>query len=345
VALARARAPGRLILVGGGAASARPEGGGTALTLAIRPTAVATVAPTPGRIELVSATTGARERIPAAARRRLGPPFLAEPGLGAAKAVAWRAGLAHARLAVACDLPAGAGLGGRAAAAVALVAAAAAARGEAPGRADLAEEAALALALVGGAEARLDCYASAFGGARLLDLAADGQVTVAPVRLRADAAAILERSLVVALPDRSEPSRQGDVAAAEQAAAAAMGPGAPTGSAEAAALARSAAEAIERADWDSFGAALERAAGLAWGDLGPVEGDRDLPLCALRAVGAWGAWPAGPAWPSALVVACPPARREEVRRALLARGWAPRAVRVDLDGATVERRAGREASG
>ena len=114
-----------------------------------------------------------------------------------AMAAARRFGLPQARIALHCDFPTGAGLGGSSAVGVATVAALAAARGEAKTQTTLAElSREIETADLGIAGGRQDHYAAAFGGALGLRFSRQG-VDVRRLSLSAAAKDEIERRCVV----------------------------------------------------------------------------------------------------------------------------------------------------
>lgn len=185
-----ARAPTRIDF-GGGWTDVPPyseEQGGCVCNLAIARHAVARITALDGRVVIEDA--GQRHQASSAAALAHGG------GAELIKAALRRSVLDDVRVAMRCDFPSGAGLGGSSAAGVAMVAAAAAWRDEQPARAEIAERSrALEVEELGIAGGKQDHYAAAFGGA--LGLWFDDAVRVRRIALSDALTAAIEARCVV----------------------------------------------------------------------------------------------------------------------------------------------------
>lgn len=330
-----ARAPGRVTFAGAGTdfPAYYERFGGAVVAAAIPVGAIARVDPLATGLELISLDDAARERI-AADRfaRRVRHPFLGEEPLIVQKAIAWHFGLDRGRIVTSTQHPTGSGLGSSAALCVASVAAAADFLNEHLDRRGVAEVSArVEMTILRRPRGKHDHYLASFGGLAFLEFARDGSVAVKPLRMTAGARYELEQSVILL----SNGSRMNGVRSRAALARRIATDDHETLRAlsEIKGIAHETRIALERADVAMLGDLLRRgwrASRRMFAEEPAPEIDRALTLAA-RA-GAYGGKPAGSGTSGALLVACPPGAREEIRVVLATQGWRAQPFRVEESG-------------
>ncbi len=343
-----ARASGRVSLAGGGTdvPAYYERHGGAVVSSAIGISASAHVGPCATGLELVSLDHGSRELIPAdRVARRVRYPFLAEEFLTLQKAVAWHFALDRARLAATSELPAGGGLGASAAICVALVAASAAYLGEPLDRNGIAEIAArIEMTVLRRPCGKQDQYTAAYGGLNLLEFARDGAVAVTPVRITQQTRHDLAQNLTLF----SNGGRRNSAWPLAELARRISADHVETIAAltELKEIAYEVKTALELGDMEMLGSLLDRgwkAKRRLHSQVSTPEIDRILLLA--KQAGAYGGKLAGAGLAGSILIACPPANRDDVRTVLATQGWRARGIEVDDSGVTLGEPAGGALSG
>jgi D-glycero-alpha-D-manno-heptose-7-phosphate kinase len=331
-----ARAPGRVSLAGGltDLPAYYERHGGAVVSLAIRRAATATISERVSGLELVSPDHAVREVIkPERYARRMRHPFLAREFVTLHKAVAWHFGLDRARLAASSEIPAGLGLGASAAVCVSLVTAAAAYLGERMDHWRIAQTAArIEMIVLRRPCGKQDHFASAFGGANLIEFLRDGTVSVTPVRVTGEARRDLERHVLLF----TNGSRRNSAVPLAELARRMTDGGTSLAMSELRETAYLMRTALERGDVATVGALVDRG-WRAKRRLHPAvttaEIDRAYALA--RKAGALGGKLCGAGLAGALLVVAPPERQPEIRQVLATQGWRAEHVAIEDEGATI----------